>query len=53
MLGNVPGSAANLMFGYRFIFVGPAVAAGSFRSRSRGTEFAMMYGGLVRIVFGG
>ena len=47
------GARATLMVGYRFIFAGPAVAAGSFRSRSRGTEFGMMYGGLVRIVFGG
>ena len=47
------GARVALMVGYRFIFVGPDIAVGSFSSSGRGSEFGMMYGAQLRFVIGG
>lgn len=47
------GVRSAVLVGYRFVFIGPEVALGSFSSGGRGKEFGIMYGAQLRFVIGG
>ena len=51
--GSFLGVRSTVLVGYRFVFLGPELAAGSFRSRGRSSEFGIMYGAQLRFVIGG
>lgn len=47
------GVRSTVLVGYRFVFIGPEVAVGSFRGAGRDAELGIMYGAQLRFVIGG